>query len=155
MQTELFGEVKRTLGQLSKTTGAMRSKAVREWYEEEKSKGGNIESLELACALWTYEILPQYKFKPLPIKPQAVIEHEEIPVDDRQELAVSYYKIRPEVNRYYELLRKVRIQNREHFEWLASCATLLQKEGKLDEARAIKSHIEGVSKDMLWYAGGS
>ena len=145
----VFGEVQRALGKLSKTTGAMRSKALLDWYEEEKKKGAKIGALELACALWTYEILPQYKFKPIPIKPAAVIEHEQIPDEDRQCLATSYYRARPEIKRHYELMRKVKVENKANYDWLIHCCKVLRDAKKIDEAGNIEKHIEGVSKALL------
>ena len=72
-------------------------------------------------------------------KPQAIINHEQIPLDERKKLAEKYYLDNPEILKYYESRGVVFERNKSIIDWLnyimEYCQTQ-EEHTKLKEKRA-------------------
>lgn len=111
----------------------------------------DLPKLLVGCAIWTAETIDAYEFKPLPMKPDEVRAYERIPLDDRANLSDDFYRDKPQLKIYYDLVRTVRAYNRSLYEWLLQCrALLLQHDPKLvDQAGVVDAKLKMVTVDQI------
>jgi len=106
------------------------------------------DEVEWECVLWTLEILNDYKFKPIPMAPVAL----SYTGDDEAtafKRSTDTARVDPEIMRYYELKRKVQVENSGNYDWLKHCRELLLSVGKSAEAQAIKLKLEEAREEQL------
>jgi len=100
------------------------------------------------CAYWTlkdgFNSLMPYR---LPQKPQSVIDLELMPREKRARLDDKYYRERPEIMKYVDVVFVLRNKNKANFDWLLQIKKYIptndiESHKKLD-ARILMFQIEG------------
>lgn len=95
---------------------------------------------------WTVEMIGEYQFKPVPVKPRDVLEFEKIPDNDRKNLSWEYWADHPTVLKYYRDVASIRSENWGIYQWLQCC--LLQAERE-EDGEKIRAKLGEVTADML------
>ena len=127
----------------------MENKRMKELLAEfEVSK--DLPALLLHCAEWTVDELNSFNFKPLPLKPREVIEYEEMPERDREELSKEFFTAHPQILYYSNLVRFVKQENKAIYDWLVDCRTRLLLNGQPEGARIIDEKLKGITVEQLW-----
>ena len=107
-----------------------------------ETKGLTGEALQRKSLEWAFAVWEDYQAKDIPVKPQVVIDHEEIPKEDRKKLKKEYFEDHPEIFEYYNKVHRIIIENESKMEWLDKmkgyCQTdeeLAKVKGKIAEYR--------------------
>lgn len=99
-------------------------------------------------AMWTVEIIDSYQWKTIPMKSDAVIEHENIPEYIRKGFDKQYWAEHPQVEAYYSAMSMINHENQSIYDWLTECMKNLQsrKEGLLVISRKMAEAPPGVKR---------
>jgi hypothetical protein len=108
------------------------------------------EEIDLECALWSVDILDTFRFKPIPMAPSVIST---VVGEDRASAftrSVETARLNPEATRYYELKRKIQVENSGGYDWLKRCREILLTAGRPAEAQRIKDKLDTVKEEQLY-----
>lgn len=100
-----------------------------------------LDELLLKCAEWTAESLDNYKFTPLPERPQEMEFYERVPKDQRQYLGNEFWDAHPQILQYSKTLLNTNSENKALYDWLVSCQKILTEKGLLDQTQKIEAKL--------------
>lgn len=110
----------------------------------------DLDGFLFKCAEWTVEVLEYFVFKPMPLKTEEVIKHEQIPQEDRIRLVPEYYDTKPGVRSYYLLVNLIQGENRVLYDWLKQCEKILREHGDTAKADQVRAKLDTVMVEQIW-----
>jgi hypothetical protein len=105
--------------------------------EQLTSKTITLDQMLLKCAEWTAEDIDEFKFKPLPARPDEMRFLDEVPEGQQNMLPSEFYYAHPQILNYARTKWNIEWENKALHDWLLECRRLLMQDGQAELAGRI------------------
>jgi len=101
-----------------------------------------LDEFLLECAKWTAELVDEFKFKPLPARPEEMNILDEVPEHQRNMLPREFYDTHPQILNYVRTRDQIHWENKSLYGWLMECRKILVEHEEIDSAAKIDEKIK-------------